>query len=52
MKIELKMNYGFGVLVLAAHLAFLSNCSGSDLVIGSFSGTNFGDWKKTGTAFN
>jgi sucrose-6-phosphate hydrolase SacC (GH32 family) len=52
MRTDLKTNYNFWLLVLTAHLAFLSQCSAGDLVIGNFSGTNYGDWKKTGTAFN
>jgi len=40
-----------GWLALAAHLGFLVNCCAGDLVIGDFPGTNYGDWKSTGTAF-
>src|SRR5882672_3857513 len=43
---------GFNWLVLAINLAFLANCGADDLAIGHFGITDYGDWKKTGTAFN
>lgn len=52
MRNDLKINYGFGLLVLTTLLAFPSRCSAGDLEIGNFRGTNYGDWKTTGTAFN
>jgi len=52
MRNNLKINNGFWLLVLTAHLTFLSHCSAGDLVIGNFRGTNYGDWEQTGTAFN
>ena len=39
------------LLALAAPLGFLAHCRAEDLVIGSFAGPNYGDWKATGTAF-
>lgn len=41
-----------GLLVLACVLASPNRCSGDDLAIGSFRGTNYGDWVATGAAFN
>lgn len=49
------MNCGIcalNALVLAVNLGLLANGSAQDLVIGSFQGTNYGDWKATGMAFN
>jgi len=40
-----------GLLALGVHFGFLVNCDAADLVIGDFRGTNYGDWKMTGTAF-
>ncbi len=39
------------LLALAAPLGFRAHCRAEDLVIGSFAGPNYGDWKATGTAF-
>ncbi len=41
-----------GLLVLAGLLGSSSPCRADDLAIGSFRGTNYGDWIATGTAFN
>jgi fructan beta-fructosidase len=43
---------GLSLLVGTALLGLLVNCNAEDLAIGRFASTNFGDWKKTGTAFN
>jgi len=51
MKILWTKIYAGGLLALAAHLGFLVNCDAADLEIGDFRGTNYGDWKSTGTAF-
>lgn len=52
MKLNFKITRVFVWLVIAAHTAFLISCRASDLAIGKFQGTNYGDWKPTGTAFN
>ncbi len=41
-----------GLLVLACVFVSPSRCRADDLAIGSFRGTNYGDWIATGTAFN
>jgi fructan beta-fructosidase len=46
-----KSIHDFNWLVLTAQLGFFLNCSAGDLVIGNFQGTNYGEWKLTGTAF-
>ena len=40
-----------GLLALALYLGLPAHCCAKDLVIGHFNGTNYGDWKATGTAF-
>jgi fructan beta-fructosidase len=42
----------FSLWALAIHLTLLAPCSAGDLAIGHFGGTNYGDWKMTGTAFS
>ena len=49
---HLKKSYCFSLLVCFIQLAFLANTGTEDLAIGQFGGTNYGDWKATGTAFN
>jgi sucrose-6-phosphate hydrolase SacC (GH32 family) len=49
---DLKNICRFGLLVLPAHLSIVINCSASDLPIGRFGSTNYGDWKIAGTAFS
>ncbi len=44
--------FKLGLLALTLCLGFPANGCAKDLVIGHFSGTNYGDWKTTGTAFN
>ena len=52
MTIHLKKSCGLSLLACAIQLAFLANSGAEDLAIGQFGGTNYGDWKATGTAFN
>lgn len=40
-----------GPVAMVICLAFLAQCSGGDLMVGDFKGTDYGDWKMTGTAF-
>ena len=47
----LKNICGCNLPVLAFNLALLWNCTASDLIIGHFGSTNYGDWRQTGTAF-
>lgn len=49
---HVKNTFGLGFLILAANFALLVNSNADDLMIGHFGGTNYGDWKTTGTAFN
>jgi fructan beta-fructosidase len=49
---DLKTLFGFSLSALTAIFGVLVNCNAEDLVIGHFNGTNYGDWTKTGTAFN
>lgn len=39
-------------IAVAIYLAILVHCSADDLKVGDFKGTNYGNWKMTGTAFN
>ena len=41
-----------GVLAIAIQLTLATDCKAGDLPIGHFGATDYGDWTKTGTAFN
>ncbi len=44
--------FGLSIMVLAVNLWLLAAAQAEDLVIGDFRGTNYGEWQKTGTAFD
>ena len=48
----MKFTCRFTLLAVAIYLPFSIDCRGDDLAVGHFGGTNYGDWKLTGTAFN
>jgi fructan beta-fructosidase len=52
MKIRWQPHHALGLIALATHLSFPAQCDAADLVIGDFRNANYGDWKRTGTAFN
>jgi sucrose-6-phosphate hydrolase SacC (GH32 family) len=52
MRTNATITNGFNLLVLAITLTFVVNCGADELAIGHFGGTNYGDWKPAGTAFN
>ncbi len=52
MKPDLRHSRGVKLLALTVGLSLCLSAGAQDLAIGYFSGTNYGDWKASGTAFN
>jgi sucrose-6-phosphate hydrolase SacC (GH32 family) len=52
MKVSFRARRRLATFAASAHLGLLLHCGGQDLSIGHFAASDYGDWVRTGRAFN
>ena len=52
MKTCFKSILGFNLMAWVMQLCLACNCQAADLAVGKFDGSDYGNWRVTGTAFN